>query len=227
MKTRRTVALLVAVVALAAAAPLVAETVVLTRRPLPLDIGLELDYRTVQQNPRQDTFTSRVRVLSVDRGLRREPSRVRFQWQIFERERMKGQNEMGHITTTGIPAGRSYDPYWTNGQDLVSHHGHMWLSQRACEELTRTGETRFAISVTHRHDKEGVLRRVGEVGFDTRVDGQPVTLTALELKSDREDKLVVLADCANPLVLEANMPGIQQWKLSEARTERARRRSWR
>lgn len=227
MNTRRVVALLTAVAAVAAATPLVAETVLLTRRPLPLDVGLEMDYHTVQQHPRRDTFRSRVRVLSVDRGLRQEPSRVRFQWRIFERERMKGQNEMGHITTTGIPAGRSYDPWWTNGQDLVSHHGHMWLSQKACEELLRTGETRFAISVTHRRDREGTLRRVAEVGFDTRVDGHPVTLTALELKSEREDKLVVLADCANPLVLEANMPGIQQWKLKEARTERARRRSWR
>ncbi len=222
MAARLAAAALLAVIA-ALAAPAVAETVYLKRRALPLTEGLELDFHTVQQRPQRDTYTSSVHVLSVDRGLRGEPGPVRFQWRIFEREKLKGQDEAGVITTTGLLAGRSYNPWWSNGTTEISGHTHVWLSQRACEELERAGQTTYALDLSHRSDKEMALRKVAEVSFEVRVDGAPVQMTAMELRSEKEDTLLVLADCAHPLVLEADIAGIYQWKLAEARTGSARR----
>ena len=224
---RRVTSLFVLCMVIVLAAPILAETVVFVRRPLPLSAGLALEYDTNQQKPRQDTFKSKVRVVTVEKGLRQEPSRVTFRWQIVDRARTHSQNEAGQITTTGIPDGRSYDPWWKNGQDIVTSNSHLWLSQSACEELKLTGETKFAVSVTHRGDEPMTLSLVGMVSFDTRIHGHLTSLTAFEVKSEKQDLLTVLADCTNPLVLEAKMPGIQQWRLMNARTHRGKRYSWR
>ena len=202
-----------------------AETVLLKLRPLPLQEGLELEYATKQRHPRRDNFTSRVRIVNIEEGRHSEPSRVRFHWEITDKNRRGAQSEMGHITTTGIPQGRSYDPWWTDGEDIVTSHNHMWLSQAACRELAQRGETRFAISVTHRNDKEVALKVVGEVTFETRIDGHPASLAAVELKSARNDTLIVLNDCENPLVLQANIPGVHQWRLVNVRWRRPKRLS--
>lgn len=195
------------------------ETVTLERRPLPMAEGLELDFKMSQQRPRSDTYTARVRLMGIDRGLKQEPSRVRYRWEIFNRERMRGQNEMGHVTTMGLHKGNSLDPWWANGQDMTTAHTHMWLSQSACQELRRKGVTQYAVDVTQRRDNDQQeLRRDSEEDFEVRIDGRTMTLRTMKLVNEHNDALWVLNDCENPLVLKINIPGYYQWALSEART---------
>lgn len=228
MKKIAVVAMAAAMTAVAAlawsASPARSETILLKRLPLPLDEGLELWFQTHQQRPRDDHFMAHVQILGVERGLRQAPSRLRFRWDIDDRQRMPALDESGTITVTGLGEGRSLNFWWTNGEDTVTDHTQLWLSREACQELVQTGRTRYAIEVSQRHDSpELPIERVQERDFEVEVNGRTVVLPALTLSTQQGDALTILADCDHPLVLDAQIPGFQSWTLKRAITSHARR----
>jgi hypothetical protein len=196
------------------------ETVLLRRRSLELSEGLELTFYTEQRHGFQDVFTSQVQVERVTRGEGGALGAVRFGWRMFGARKHAGYDERGVVTTTGLSSGRSFNAWWSQGEEQVTSDTQLWLSQAACQELMAQGHTTYAMDRRIRGDGALRLERVRESRYVVRLGGEEVELAALELRSEREDRVVMLADCANPLVLEIDLPGLYLVRLEEARSRR-------
>jgi hypothetical protein len=188
------------------------DTVRLSRWSLPLRPGVVLDFDTSQLHGFADTYTSRISILQVSSHEARV-EQVKFQWRMFEAKKNPHFDSTGWVTTTGFARGRTFNAWWTEGQDAITRDTHLWLSQEACEELDSKGETRFALDLNVRGDTPLRLWVVGEGSFTVKVGGVARALEVWELRSEKEDRLKVLRDCRNPLVVEGELPGIYVMRL--------------
>jgi len=195
-----------------------AETVLLYRDLAQLGPGLRLSYFTDQRRLMVATYTAEVDVLEVQRAAEGSPETVRFRWRIFDSPQRPNMDDRGMVTTTGLRRGRAMNAWWSPGQEVTTRDTHVWLSVEACEELHAREETQFAIDVNLRRDTALRLRRVRSVEVPVELNGRQVVLRGMELRSSREDRLVMLDNCEHPLVLEADIPGISLMRIRSIRT---------
>lgn len=195
-----------------------AETVLLYREVAHLGRGVRLSYFTDQRRVLVATYTAEVDILSVETDADGLPETVRFRWHIFGASSRPGMDDRGTVTSSGLRRGRSMNAWWAPGQAVTTRDTHVWMSVEACEELRSSDETRFAVDVNLRRDEALRVRRVRAVDFPVLVDGRPVTLRAMELRSERDDRIVMLDQCEHPLVLEADIPGISLMRLRQITT---------
>lgn len=188
------------------------DTVRLSRWSLPLRPGVALDFDTSQLHGFADSYTSHISILQVSNHEERV-EQVKFAWRMFEAKKNPSFDSTGWVTTTGFARGRTFNAWWVEGQDAITRDTHLWLSQEACEELDSKGETRFALDLNVRGDTPLRLWVVGEGSFTVKVGGVARALEVWELRSEKEDRLKVLRDCRNPLVVEGELPGIYTMRL--------------
>ncbi len=196
----------------------VAETVVLRQQTLVLRSGIVLDFQTDQQRGFRDTYTSRISILAVEHGRQEEVARVKFRWRMFRAKQHANYDVTGVITTTGIPKGRAFNAWWRQGENTVTSDTHAWLSREACEEIRRVGSTRFVLDRNMRRDPAMVLTREANISFGVQWNGKEVSLPAMRLRSERGDRIVVLSDCRNPLVLDISLPNLYTHTLRKIQT---------
>lgn len=194
------------------------ETVWLQRRSMALAEGLELTFHTHQIYGVDDVYSSQVRLSRVDQGPQGEPRLVTFHWRMLGAQPGKHQGLRGEVTTSGLLQGRSLNAWWGRSK-ISTSDTQLWLSLQACQELQEQGQTHFALDRQARRDSQLLLRRVGQRSYGFLMDGQPVRRQAWELRSEKGDRLWVLADCTHPLVVEAEMKDLYEVRLTGVRTQ--------
>lgn len=192
-----------------------AETVRLSRTTVPLEANMTMDFRTDQRVSFVDQYTTRIHVESVE--TRPEFRAVRFQWRMFDAKRHAGYDESGWVTTTGLRDGTALNAWW-GPREMTTRETHLWLSQTACRELEQTGQTRYILDRTKRADAPLLLKITGRRKFGVNIDGRERQVPAWTLRSSLGDHLIVLSDCANPLILEIDVPRLYRATLHTVRT---------
>lgn len=192
-----------------------AETVLVARKLLPLKPGATYTFATAQRVKFVGTFTLDVEVLDVERSPGGHPGRVEFEWHAHDSPRHPGFDSSGKVTTVGLPGGRSLNGWWRQGQDTTTSDTQLWLSRRACLELREHGETRYALDRQVRRDGALRLRRTGSTKTQVTINGTLREVAGIVVTSELGDRLVLLDDCEAPLLLEADLPKIQSWRLTE------------
>lgn len=192
-----------------------AETVHLSRETIPLRAGVTMDFATSQRVGFVDDYTSRIVVLAVEE--KPEFASVQFRWRMFEAARHTGHDETGTVTVTGLADGTTLNAWW-GAADATTRDTQLWLSRGACTQLMRTGQTGYAIDLVKRRDPSLLLTLTGRRKFPVTIDGQPRDLPAITIESARGDRLVMLADCRNPLILEIDVPKLYSARLTQVLT---------
>lgn len=93
------------------------------------------------------------------------------------------------------------DPWWDTMEIGHDDRCELWASKRVYMELASTGKSWMNIDTAFRQDTAVRWESVGKVRYLCVVDGQPVLLNAIQIKTSREDEIIMLDDPDNPLIL--------------------------
>jgi hypothetical protein len=192
-----------------------AETVLLSRDSVTLHPNVTMDFATEQRIGFVDHYTARITVLTVEE--RGEKATVRFRWRMFAASRHPGYDQSGEVTTTGLADGSALNGWW-GAPKITTADTHLWLSRSACRELLATGQTHYVLDRVKRRDPPLLLQVTGTQKFPVEIDGKPREVPALTITSTRADRLVMMADCKNPLVLEIDAPKLYRARLTRVFT---------
>ncbi|MBH24886.1 MAG: hypothetical protein CMH57_10610 [Myxococcales bacterium] len=191
------------------------ETIVLIRDAIPLKEGVELEFAVDQRKDFVDTYTMTLHLDQIEHNPRGEVTGARLSWQVSEATKHRNYKANGELTTTALLTGRMLNCTWLGGQKASPRDTFAWLSRDACEEALHRGETRFAVDATLASGRPMRFQRVRHVQHPVTLHGRAAQLNAMELRSERGDTLVVLADCNNPLIVETEILGLASWRLDK------------
>ena len=191
-----------------------AETQLLKKESVALNVGTVLSYTTRQKKYINDTFTMMVEITEPVRdsaGLLKE---VHMSWTAINARKSRNRKITGEVHTTGLQAGRRLNCTWPRQKAYTSTETFAWLSRDVCEELKVLGTTELSLDASILTGRPLHFRRSQDlVPHTIELQGHETTLTGLELTSSRGDRLLVLNDCENPLILEAKVVGLVSWRL--------------
>ncbi len=196
------------------------ESAVLHHRGLALEAGQVVRYAVDQEHGGLGRYEARIQIEAVERGVDASPESARFRWELEGVSDGSGRRQEGSVEVEGLASGRSLNAWWVAGRASKTQDTQLWLSAAACEELLRTGETRYALDVQVRRDRGLRLTRVGEVSYRVRVNGAEASLRAVEVRSELGDRLVVLRSCEQALILALELPEIVSMRVESLETPR-------
>lgn len=111
------------------------------------------------------------------------------------------------------------DPWWEPSATDFDDRCELWISKKSYCEMKATGKTWISVDTLVRRDTIVRWEREKEVRYLCTLDGRPVLLNALSVKTSRGDEFVVLDDEQNPLILSAKTTAFS-WSLREIATGR-------
>ncbi len=106
------------------------------------------------------------------------------------------------------------DPWWEPSATDFDDRCELWISKNSYRELKATGKTWIAVDTVVRRDTVVRWERGRDVRYLCTLDGRPVLLNAMSVKTSRGDEFVLLDDEKNPLILSAKTAAFS-WSLRE------------
>ncbi len=122
-----------------------------------------------------------------------------------------GKVQTGDRVMTDMAGSRNYNSWWHNGEYKYTKDTSPWMSRKVYRELKDSGKTVFNIDVSGRGDSNQKLYLREKSNYSLTYNRQKKSLKALLAYNDRGDKLTVLDDGENPLVLSADVAGSYKW----------------
>jgi len=89
-----------------------------------------------------------------------------------------------------------------------------WVSKEVFQELRDNGFTTIAVDKYVRKDAIVIAELKGVTVFTVDVNGKKANLKAIEVLTDKEDKLLIMDELQNPLVLSAEVAGRYKSKVT-------------
>ncbi|MFA5624144.1 MAG: hypothetical protein WC966_03665 [Bradymonadales bacterium] len=110
---------------------------------------------------------------------------------------------------------KALDPWW-DSSPIQEKRCELWISRTALQALETRSDAEFLIDVSMRRDNYVSLQYQGRVAYPCIVSGKSTTLPAIVANSSRGDKLIILDQPQNPIVLQIDS-SFFRWKLVEIR----------
>lgn len=89
-----------------------------------------------------------------------------------------------------------------------------WVSSEVLKEIRDSGFTTIAIDQTNRKDTIVMAELKGVTTFNLEINSKKVDLEAIQIQTDKGDKLLILDDLQNPLVLSADVAELYKIKVT-------------
>ncbi len=172
-------------------------TTQISRAPLTIDVGTRLQFEstsTVYQ------FAPPVREDFYVRIAEKWPGGIAFQ---YSNEQKLMGIEQGVESLSSLDDCKTLDPWWDPAEISHDDRCNLWLPRQAFLELITTHKTWLAIDTLARQDSTVRWEYQGIVWFFVYSDGSPALLRGIQVKTTRNDELVILDDIDNPLILSA------------------------
>jgi hypothetical protein len=175
----------------------------------PLAQGLKIKMKVQQPLFQFGIFTTEIEIVQVRQG------EVVFDWQMREYQSGKFNEIQGRLTVTGLDDGDTYNPYFSEKTHGQVHETKLWLSKKAFRELKKTGKTLFRIDTEVRSDPLINLEFLDRTTYRTLVNGEMKVLSALKVKSDQGDEIIVMDSEENPFILFIYSQSRWEWHVAE------------
>jgi hypothetical protein len=149
--------------------------------------------------------THKIMVLKVD------DTSLEYNWAI---ESPDGSSRSGTYMVDEFAKGHDYGVNWEiNGEDIPSGTAP-WISKEAFRELRDNGFTAITVDKHIRKDSIVIAELKGVTSFSAKVNGKEAQLQVIEVHTDRGDKLLILDELQNPLVLSADINGLYKSRVT-------------
>jgi hypothetical protein len=131
-----------------------------------------------------------------------EEKSLEYNWEILT----PGQNSFsGVYTIESFDKSHDYEAGWNmKGEDALKGT-YPWVSIEVLRELNDNGFTNIIIDKSVRKDKIVMAKFKDSTVFSVDLNGKKTDLKAMEVTTDKDDKLIILDDPKNPLVLSADV----------------------
>jgi len=124
---------------------------------------------------------------------------VHYRWETREAGRV---TDAGDRWCSGMATSRTFNFWWSRGErGYETADTAPWLSRAVFDDLKRGDRAEI---VVEEHSRTDVGVRAWVEGREIRADG----LSVLTLRTTRGDRIALLDDAENPLVLEISVPGL-------------------
>ena len=121
--------------------------------------------------------------------------------------------DQGIQTLSSLDDCTSIDPWWEPMATDFDNRCELWISKKAFRELKGSGKAWISVDTLMRNDATVRWEIVGPERFRCTVQGIPMLLRSLHLKTNRGDDVIVLDDPQNPLILSIESAYFS-WKLT-------------
>jgi hypothetical protein len=125
-----------------------------------------------------------------------------------------GRQQSGDWVLLNMTSSRSYNSLWHKGEYKQSNDTAPWVSEVVFKELKDDGETILNVDVTYRGDNNLKAYLKDETTYTLSFNGTAKTVKALSVITDMNDKLVIMDNSENPLVLSANVTDGYEWHVT-------------
>ena len=163
--------------------------------------GLMLSPRTlifIEQTRADGTGKEKrkVMVLKVDE------THLEYNWAI---ESSDGSSRSGMYVIDKFDKSHDYGVVWEATEETAPKGTAPWLSREAFRELRDNGFTTITVDKHVRRDAMLIAELKGVTAYPVKINGKDSKLKAIEVLTDKRDKLLVLDELKNPLVLSAEV----------------------
>ena len=136
----------------------------------------------------------------------------------YELEQKVIGSERGMQNLSSLDECKSLDPWWEPMASAFDDRCELWIPRRVYMELLANQKSWLAVDTLARRDSTVRWELQGKIKFLCEIDGHPILLNALKIKTSREDEFVILNDPDNPLILSAKSTYFS-WNVSRIITQ--------
>ena len=147
----------------------------------------------------------KVMVLKVDE------TRLEYNWAI---ESPDGSSRSGTYVIDEFDKSHDYGVDWETENETTPKGTAPWVSREALRELRDNGFTTIIVDKHIRKDAIVIAELKGVTVFTVKVNGKETKLKAIAVSTDKGDKLLILDELQNPLVLSAEVVGRHSSKVT-------------
>ncbi len=160
--------------------------------------GLALSPKTLIFIDRADLDGSREEICKV-MVLKVDETSLEYDWAV---ESPDGSSRSGSYLIDAFDKSHDYGIDWT----IEGAKGTApWVSREVFRELRDNGFTTITVDKYIRKDAIVIAELKGITAFSVKVNGKETLLKAIEVLTDKSDKLLILDELQNPLVLSAEV----------------------
>ena len=138
----------------------------------------------------------KVMVVKVDE------TRLEYNWAI---ESPDGRSLSGTYVIDSLDKSHDYGVDWEAKGEVTQKGTEPWVSREVFRELRDNGFTTIAVDKHIRKDAIVVAELKGVTVFTVKINGEKTDLKVIEVSTDKGDKLLILDEAENPLVLSAEV----------------------
>ncbi|MEK7397468.1 MAG: hypothetical protein AAB116_11085 [Candidatus Poribacteria bacterium] len=131
-----------------------------------------------------------------------EETSLEYNWEIYT---PVGSSFSGAYTIESFDKSHEYEAGWNMKGENALKGTYPWVSIEVLRELNDNGFTNIVIDKSVRKDKIVMSKFKNTIIFSVDVNGKKTDLKAMEVTTDKDDKLIILDDPKNPLVLSADV----------------------
>ena len=143
--------------------------------------------------------------------LRVDETRLEYNWAI---ESPDGSSRSGMYIIDQFYKSHDYGVYWEAQEEATPKGTAPWVSREAFRELRDNGFTTITVDKHIRKDAIIIAELKGVTTFSAKMNGKEISLKAIEVLTDKGDRLLILDDLQNPLVLSAEVAGRYKSKVT-------------
>jgi hypothetical protein len=143
--------------------------------------------------------------------LKADETSMEYNWAL---EFSDGSSKSGVYKSDAFNKSHTYDIDWEPPTETESLGTAPWVSREVFSELRDNGFTTVIIDKITRKDSIVIAELKGMTTFPVVVNGKKQNLKAVQVYTDKGDKLLILDEIQNPLVLSAEIPGIYNSKVT-------------
>lgn len=136
---------------------------------------------------------------------------LEYNWAV---ELSDGSPQSGIYMVDEFDKSHDYGVVWNSEEETTGNSTAPWISREAFRELRNNGFTAMTLDKHIRKDAIMIAELKGMSIFAVWVNGKEVKLNAIEVLTDKGDKLFVLDELQNPLVLSAEVVGRYKSKIT-------------
>lgn len=163
--------------------------------------GLALSPKTLIFMDRADPNGSRKEICKV-MVLKVDETSLEYDWAI---ESLDGNSSSGTYVIDAFGKSHDYGVDWTIEAAEAAKGTAPWVSREVFRELRDNGFTTITVDKYIRKDAIVIAELKGITAFTVKVNGKETHLKAIEVLTDKSDKLLILDELQNPLVLSAEV----------------------
>ncbi len=119
----------------------------------------------------------------------------------YEIEQLVIGTESGIQSLSSLDTCTAIDPWWDPGETSHDSRCEFWIPEKVYRELVVNRISYLSIDTLMRRDTVVRLELQNRTSVKLELNGRPVKVEALVIQTSRNDKLLVLDDPANPLIL--------------------------